>query len=387
MGAQTEGGKLEMREVKETSFLLAGEGVLHPSLVASYRMKGAAILQQTHYSCCNHKLDVFKDGHWWFYHSYEQWVETFRKHWSVSSKSGHKDCSLSYRTMRRQIGALIQRGALIVGRYTQGPRFQVSWYRVNYEQVSRDLNALHPDKFKYELRLDIPPHFYPTFHQIKVLSLDEIAGQDELLQLAAKAQAMKEENELKMLKTPKVPTTIAKVQEKLSSASSEITNEMMQDTSNKGLEKLWQKATLTYHKDQHFVPAWIGKNYGQVKTWKKIIPEDEITKLIVHTLKNWGRFTKHVSKSTGFKNVFPSPGMDYFTQHIGWAMDMYMGDTQPKGNPPQVIAQPVQPPAITKVSITIPVKKAPEIKKPVNPEDVPMSEEELLAFFPVKGYI
>lgn len=362
-----------MSDVEKIPFLVSGEGRIHPALLKAYGPIRAEMLQQVHYRCCSRTQGTLHEGYWWFFHRVTQWQDHFLE-------LPHNPVEIPYRTMKRHIAKLKDGNAWVVGHFTKGPAAKTNWYRVNYAQVVRDLDRLDPERFRYELREGL----YPTLFPIRIPSqqeVEEAAALSVLAQMALALTQQDKEVDLKMIKTPKGPTTSAQVQVKLAYESADLTESELDDTSVKGLEVVWRKSLLLHHKDVNFVPKWIGKNYGQAKGWLNIIPEHQIIPLIGHTLMHWGRFTKHVSQRTGFKNNFPAPGLDYFTRHIAWAMDLYLGDMKVK--PVQSTAQV---PAPKKGSITIIVKKPPEVIPPPALVDAPLTEDELLDLMPVKGY-
>lgn len=369
----------ELIEAVKVPFLVSGEGRLHPALLQAYGPIRAEMLQHVHYFCCGKNPGMFHDGYWWMFYRVAQWVDHFR---GITSESKPEGIVVPYRTMKWHIAKLTKGQAWVVGHYTKGPALATNWFRINYPQVLRDLNSLHQDKFKYEMRSGIPP----TIYQVKVLSPQEIVEAQALEEWGDLCKSIKsQENELKMVKTPKVPTTVAKVQEAFPQADYEITQEEMHDLTWRGFEKVWRKALLANNHGITFVPKWLGKEQGQVKTWLKALQEhqDKIVPMLIYTLEHWGRFTKFVAESTGFKNSMPSPNTNFFTQHIGWAMDMYLRDH--KAAPAQektLIAPPPPPlpasPVIEKKGgIVVVVKKA--SPAPINPEDSPIEYDELVA--------
>lgn len=88
----------------------------------------ATVLQQVHYWIeVNRKKknkEVYKDGYYWTYRSIKKWHEEEFDY-------------LSFSTVRRTFGDLIEDGYLITGEYNKFGADRTKWYRVNKDKISK----------------------------------------------------------------------------------------------------------------------------------------------------------------------------------------------------------------------------------------------------------
>jgi hypothetical protein len=95
--------------------------VVDPKLASLIGLNESIVLQQIHYWLeINRQADKnFRDGYYWIYNSYPQWLEQF-PFWSES-------------TVKRTIKHLEKVNLLITGCFNKLSMDRTKWYRINYE--------------------------------------------------------------------------------------------------------------------------------------------------------------------------------------------------------------------------------------------------------------
>lgn len=116
--------------MKNNKLLIQGDYPLiaSPTLAQAYGVASAIFLQKLHY-CLQHHADQKK----YFYHSYEQWVETLGMY-SVS-------------TIKRVVSKLKKLGILVVKKLAQNKWLQTNFYSINYRKLKtllKDQTQQHP---------------------------------------------------------------------------------------------------------------------------------------------------------------------------------------------------------------------------------------------------
>lgn len=106
-----------------------------PKLAKKIGLNESIILQQMHY-WLKMKLNA-KEGYYWVYNSYPEWVEQF-PFWSEA-------------TVKRTINKLEDMELLISGNYNKLKIDKTKWYRINYEELDKykeddDFNGKEPSK-------------------------------------------------------------------------------------------------------------------------------------------------------------------------------------------------------------------------------------------------
>lgn len=104
--------------MKNNKLLIQGDYPLiaSPTLAQAYGVASAIFLQKLHY-CLQHHADQKK----YFYHSYEQWVETLGMY-SIS-------------TIKRVVSKLKKLGILVVKKLAQNKWLQTNFYSINYRKL------------------------------------------------------------------------------------------------------------------------------------------------------------------------------------------------------------------------------------------------------------
>lgn len=118
-----------MNSPEFTSKLLIKESPLQvlPTLAVRIGLNEAMVLQQLHYKLLakdarGNRLAHFRDGHYWYYNSYEGWQQLHFKFWSP-------------RTMRRALKSLEAQGLIITKKFRRGGGDHKRWYTVNYSAL------------------------------------------------------------------------------------------------------------------------------------------------------------------------------------------------------------------------------------------------------------
>lgn len=104
--------------MKNNKLLIQGDYPLiaSPTLAQAYGVASAIFLQKLHYFLQHHT-----DQKKYFYHSYEQWVETLGMY-SVS-------------TIKRVVSKLKKLGILVVKKLAQNKWLQTNFYTINYRRL------------------------------------------------------------------------------------------------------------------------------------------------------------------------------------------------------------------------------------------------------------
>ena len=95
-----------------------------PELACAIGLNEAIVVQQIHYWAEHNKRSKtnFKDGHYWTYNTYAEWVKQF-PWWSEH-------------TIRRILKGLEASGIVVTGKYNNAGFDQTKWYRLDYDNIA-----------------------------------------------------------------------------------------------------------------------------------------------------------------------------------------------------------------------------------------------------------
>ena len=112
---------------KTNKLLVQGDYPLiaSPTLAQAYGMAAATFLQKLHYCLQNSETKTHQSKKY-FFHSYEQWVETLG-FYSVS-------------TIKRVISKLKQDGILLVKKLSKNKWLQTNYYAIDYKKLKQQLS-------------------------------------------------------------------------------------------------------------------------------------------------------------------------------------------------------------------------------------------------------
>ncbi|MDY6511476.1 hypothetical protein [Acinetobacter faecalis] len=107
----------------KTKMLVQGDYPLiaSPTLAQAYGVASAIFLQKLHYCLQSDNAQLFQQQKF-FYHSYEQWVETLGTY--------------SESTIKRIVSKLKKVGILVVKKLSQNKWIQTNFYSINYRKLS-----------------------------------------------------------------------------------------------------------------------------------------------------------------------------------------------------------------------------------------------------------
>ena len=113
---------------KKIKLLVQGDYPLiaSPTLAQAYGVASAIFLQKLHYCLQSDNAQLFQQQKF-FYHSYEQWVETLGTY--------------SESTIKRIVSKLKKVGILVVKKLSQNKWIQTNFYSINYRKLSSLLKS------------------------------------------------------------------------------------------------------------------------------------------------------------------------------------------------------------------------------------------------------
>lgn len=117
---------------KKSKLLIQGDYPLiaSPALAKAHGVAASIFLQKLHYCLQNSEAKKFQ-GRKFFYHSYENWVETLG-YYSIS-------------TIKRIVTKLKKLGILIVKKLSSSKWLQTNFYSIDYQQLKKVLLAKTPE--------------------------------------------------------------------------------------------------------------------------------------------------------------------------------------------------------------------------------------------------
>ena len=94
--------------------------IVLPSLAKEIGLNEAIMLQQIHFWIG--KKNNYKDGRYWVYNTYDEWLEQF-PFWSLS-------------TLKRTITSLSNKKLIIIGNFNKAKFDKTNWYTINYDALN-----------------------------------------------------------------------------------------------------------------------------------------------------------------------------------------------------------------------------------------------------------
>ena len=157
---------------KSNKLLVQGDYPLiaSPTLAQAYGVASAIFLQKLHYCLQSSEAKIVQQQKF-FYHSYEQWVNTLGVY-SIS-------------TIKRVVSKLKKAGILVVKKLAQNKWLQTNFYSINYRKLKQYLQVATDQPHSNELYIESPASTVTQTDNLSTLSQPLI--EKKLLTLLVKA--------------------------------------------------------------------------------------------------------------------------------------------------------------------------------------------------------
>jgi hypothetical protein len=287
---------------------------LSPHMAIAFEISGALLIQQIHY--WNVTNGHLKEGHRWCYNTHEQWAEQLMVYGRT--------------TIINKMKELEKLGIIIVGCFNKHGYDRTKWYRIDYDQLSKAIQAKFPG-----LKLLCLPQFkFCTIKSSKSgMTIPETPTKTP-------SKNLNSQTGLTVSKTPDSKDT-SEDQEAMNKAH-KMAMEVLEGIKNKKDEPLtvktlnpteisflWARAVKRYHPNVKFVKPFtmveISKLKYLIKVWGSASP-----KVLVHMIEHWIKFTNYAeAQYSAFKSPL-IPTLAYVVRYPEAAANFYLTDTGSK---------------------------------------------------------
>lgn len=343
-----------------------------PVLAKVFGVCGALLIQQIHY-WCEENHNVY-EGHSWVWNTSRQWAENLM--------------AFDERTVRYALKKLRESGVVITGTFNKHKYDKTLWYRLNYEELARQLSEAIPQRNYF-------PHPCGNFFRIHAEEMPapipkttDKTTTEISLATAAPSQGnsgVEEALELGEVDMAKGPSTTSQLLTHLKETQGKPTPS--KENSAASLEKVF-KTVSPKHNDMTCIPSFTMKDKGQLgrlsKKWGSVA--DRIMETVCS---DWLAFAKDVATTLGMSKYPLVPHLPFIVKYADHAAAFHHASVQ------LTAPAPVAEPTVETVAVAPPKKKlliinkkpaapkpevvqAPEI--PEQADDEAMSLEALLAF-------